>query len=85
MIFEQEELDWEVYRLYGWSRRISRCHGGDLTSWLLGHRAFAIALAREVAAGTARRRGSITTTPTPMTGSGSWPADYRELVERRLG
>lgn len=88
MLFEQEELDWEVYRLYG-------LIGEDLTlsgSWpsderhlALGERAFEIALARQVEAGTEQstwfeRHGSTPRTDLPD----HWPADYRDLVQRRL-
>ena len=84
MIFEQEELDWDVYRLYGLVEEDLTFHG-DLTELELGHRAFEIALARAVAAGTAEtawfeRHGSTPIIEIP----GSWPADYRALVERRL-
>jgi hypothetical protein len=88
MIFEQEELDWEVYRLYGFVDE-------DLTysgSWsevdrrlCLGERAFEIALARKLAQGTEesawfRRHGSAPIVEVPE----HWAADYRALVERRL-
>lgn len=84
LIAQQEELDWEVYRLYG-------ILGDDLTSPIeppglaLGERAFEIGLARRVAAGTEEtawfeRHGSMPITEIPS----HWPADYRELVQRRL-
>lgn len=88
MVFEQEELDWEVYRLYGLIDE-------DLTyagSWpkpdrklVLGERAFEIALARRVADGGEKtawfeRHGSTPTSELPA----HWPDDYRALVERRL-
>lgn len=88
MVFEQEELDWEVYRLYG-------LIDDDLTypvAWpederhlALGERAFEIALARKVAEGAEEtawfdRHGSTPRTEMPE----HWPADYRDLVQRRL-
>ncbi|WP_394159781.1 BREX-2 system adenine-specific DNA-methyltransferase PglX [Galactobacter valiniphilus] len=88
MLFEQEELDWEVYRLYGLVDE-------DLTytgAWpeaerllTLGERAFEIALARKAATGEAdlawfERHGSIPITELPT----HWPEDYRELVQKRL-
>lgn len=88
MIFEQEELDWEVYGLYGLVDE-------DLTysgTWsegerqlALGERAFEVALARKVAEGTEEtawfdRHGSTPRTDLPE----HWPADYRDLVQRRL-
>lgn len=84
MIFEQEELDWEVYRLYGLVEE-DLTYQGDLTELALGERAFEIVLARAVESGAEEtawfdRHGSIPITEVP----GSWPADYRELVERRL-
>ena len=87
MIFEQEELDWEVYRLYGLIDErpdLLRRLTVDRTR-RSGERAFEIALARRVAAATRRRRGSPGTarrrSPSCPT---HWPADYRTLVQRRL-
>ena len=84
MIFEQEELDWEVYRLYGLVEEDLTYHG-DLTELALGERAFEIALARAVESGVEvtawfERHSSTPITKLPE----SWPAHYRELVERRL-
>lgn len=85
MVALQEELDWEVYRLYGLIEDDLTYSGGDLPGLALGERAFEIALARKVAAGEEEtawftRHGStpITELPTP------WPAAYRDLVQRRL-
>ncbi|MPV35654.1 BREX-2 system adenine-specific DNA-methyltransferase PglX [Georgenia subflava] len=85
MIFDQEELDWEVYRLYGLIDEDVTYHGGALDEIDLGERAFEVALARAVASGAEEtawfeRHGS-----TPVTELRSvWPADYRAVVERRL-
>ncbi|MFC7548949.1 BREX-2 system adenine-specific DNA-methyltransferase PglX [Plantactinospora sp. GCM10030261] len=83
MIAAQEELDWEVYRLYG-------LLDDDLTTpepleLKLGERAFEIVLARKMAAGEVEtqwfaRHGSIPITELPA----HWPDDYRRLVERRI-
>jgi len=84
MIAEQEELDWECYRLYG-------LLGDDLTypssppQVRLGERAFEIALARATGRGEVtttwfERHGSTPTTEIPE----RWPDDYRSLVQRRL-
>lgn len=85
MIAEQEELDWEVYRLYG-------LIDDDLTSPLdvvprisLGERAFEILLGRRIAAGEMEsewfaRHGSSPITEVPA----RWPAEYQELVHKRL-
>lgn len=85
MISQQEELDWEVYGLYELVNDDLTYHGADLPELALGERAFEIALARRVAAGEQEtawfeRHGStpITQIPPP------WPADYRDLVQRRL-
>lgn len=86
MIAAQEELDWEVYGLYG----LLPEGADDLTTdepppLALGERAFEIALARKVAAGEEEtawfaRHGSTPLTELP----GHWPAAYRDLVQRRL-
>lgn len=79
MIAVQEELDWEVYRLYG-------LMDGDLThpdppELRLGERAFEIAMAQQkVETEWFNRHRSV---PVDKPNSG-WPADYRELVERRI-
>ncbi|NMM24415.1 MAG: BREX-2 system adenine-specific DNA-methyltransferase PglX [Phycicoccus sp.] len=84
MIFEQEELDWDAYALYGLVST-DLTYEGDLDTLTLGERAFEIALARQIESGAEEsawfdRHGStpITTLPT------EWPADYRDVVERRL-
>ncbi len=84
-IAQQEELDWEVYGLYGLPGGDLVYAGDDLPALDLGERAFEIALARRVATDgedTAwfTRHGStpITTIPT------HWSEAYRNLVQRRL-
>lgn len=84
MIAEQEELDWEVYRLYGLIDE-NLTYSGSVPEVALGERAFEIHLARTVAQGdevTAwfSRHGSVPITEIPA----HWPADYRNLVQRRL-
>ena len=84
-IFQQEELDWEVYRLYGLVTDDLTYPGASIEGISLGQRAFEIRLARQVAAGdevTAwfERHGSTTSPELPE----SWPVDYRTLVEKRL-
>lgn len=84
LIFEQEELDWEVYGQYGLlDEDLTYSDAFDLLQ--LGQRAFEIALARQVAAGDEQtawfeRHGSAPITDLPT----EWPDDYRALVERRL-
>ncbi len=85
MIAQQEELDWEVYWLYGLSKDNLTYEGSNLPGLALGERAFEIALARSVAAGNEEtawfeRHGSTPITEIPS----HWPGDYRELVQRRL-
>lgn len=85
LIFEQEELDWETYRLYGLVEQDLTYHGDAIDRIGFGERAFEIALARKVAAGEEEtawfdRHGSTPLCDLPA----HWAADYRELVERRL-
>ncbi|MDN4612312.1 BREX-2 system adenine-specific DNA-methyltransferase PglX [Arthrobacter burdickii] len=85
MIAQQEELDWEVYRLYGLIEEDLTYSGGELPEVALGERAFEIALARQIDGGESDtawfdRHGSVPVTEIPP----HWPAAYRELVQRRL-
>ncbi|SIS21986.1 N-6 DNA Methylase [Williamsia sterculiae] len=83
MIAHQEELDWECYRFYGLIDE-DLTYSGDLPGIALGERAFEIVLARAVEDGehTAwferHRSTPITEIPSHL------PADYRELLQRRL-
>ncbi len=81
MIAVQEELDWEVYRLYGLIDEDLTYGADDLPGLALGERAFEIALARS-GEETAwfERHGSKPITEIPA----HWPTAYRELVQRRL-
>ena len=83
MIAHQEELDWEYYRIYGLTED-DLTYKGDLAEIALGERAFEIALARRMKDGeqTAwfERHGSTPITEIPD----HLPADYRDLVQRRL-
>ncbi len=82
----QEELDWQSYSLYGLlDTSLTYPLSKTVPPIRLGERAFEIVLARRVAAGETtttwfERHGS---TPTPDIPS-HWPADYRELVQKRL-
>jgi hypothetical protein len=85
MVAAQEELDWEVYRLYGLIDRDMTYLGDDLPQLALGERAFEIILARAMQAGTEEtawfaRHGSTPITTIPD----HWPTAYRELVKERL-
>ncbi|WP_189671457.1 BREX-2 system adenine-specific DNA-methyltransferase PglX, partial [Promicromonospora soli] len=85
MVFEQEELDWEVYRLYGLIDEELNYQG--VIELGPSERAFAICLAREIEAG-----GTATKWFThhnhkfqPITDlPASWPSAYAEVVQRRL-
>lgn len=84
MIALQEELDWYVYQLYGLIDT-ALCYDDALPEVQLGQRAFEIQLARRMAAGETQstwfqRHGSTPVTEIPA----HWPADYRELIVRRL-
>lgn len=85
LIFEQEELDWETYRLYGLLDEDLTYHGEAVDQIDLGQRAFEIALARKVEAGEEEtawfdRHGSTPICDLPT----EWPDDYRVLVKKRL-
>jgi len=84
MIAHQEELDWEYYRLYGLIDA-DLTYPGDIPGIVLGERVFEIALARRMASGEEEsawftRHGSTPVTEIPD----HLPADYRELLQRRL-
>ncbi|WP_431917720.1 BREX-2 system adenine-specific DNA-methyltransferase PglX [Micromonospora wenchangensis] len=83
MIAVQEELDWEVYRLYGLLKDDLTC--AEPPEIKLGERAFEIVLARRMAAGEVEtqwfaRHGSTPITELPA----HWSDEYRELVQRRI-
>lgn len=87
LVAEQEELDWEVYRLYGLIENDLTYTGDDLPEVALGERAFEIVLARQAAAG--QTQTSWFTHPqhshTPVTEiPDRWPAAYQDLVRRRI-
>jgi hypothetical protein len=85
MVFEQEELDWEVYRAYGLTDEDLTYSGDGIGRLALGERAFEIGLARLVAEGSEdtawfERHGSTPISNIPA----EWPEDYRALVHKRL-
>nr|WP_205864212.1 BREX-2 system adenine-specific DNA-methyltransferase PglX [Planosporangium mesophilum] len=85
MIATQEELDWEVYGLYGLLDDDLTAPEGSVPGLKLGERAFEIVLARKVAAGAAKtqwfaRHGSAPITEIPA----HWPEAYKAVVERRI-
>jgi hypothetical protein len=85
MIFEQEELDWDVYRLYSLIDVNLTYSGSGIDGIALGERAFEIDLARRVEEGNEgtawfERHGSTPITELPEL----WPGNYKALVQRRL-
>ncbi|NDK90271.1 BREX-2 system adenine-specific DNA-methyltransferase PglX [Gordonia desulfuricans] len=86
MLSTQEDLDWEVYHLYGLTdSNLNLPDGASSPGISLGERAFEIALARRIASGDAEsewftRHGSTPITEIPA----HWPQEYRDLVQRRL-
>ena len=81
MIAVQEELDWEIYQLYGLVDEDLTYGADDMPGLALGQRAFEIVLARsdEESAWFNRHESKPITEIPPQ-----WPTAYRELVERRL-
>ena len=84
MIALQEELDWQVYKLYGLARE-ELCFDGEPPPIHLGERAFEIALAQDCATGSTTTTWFVRHSAQPVTELPThWPADYRALVERRI-
>ena len=85
MIFEQEELDWEVYGLYGLIGVDLTYSGSAIGGIALGERVFEIDLARRVEGGEEETTWFERHYSTPLTDfPGSWPDDYKALVQDRL-
>lgn len=85
MISLQEELDWEALAAYGLVSNDQPVLGVEAPPIQLGQRAFEIVLARQLAVGEAEttwfdRHDSSPITEVPA----DWPAEYRDLVERRV-
>ncbi|MCF7993508.1 MAG: BREX-2 system adenine-specific DNA-methyltransferase PglX [Chromatiaceae bacterium] len=84
MIAWQEELDWQVYRIYGVLDE-ALCDADEPPGIRLGERAFEILLARQLAAGTISTTWFDRHNAQPVTECPAhWPADYRALVDRRI-
>lgn len=85
MIAEQEELDWQVYHLYGFTDSDLSLPVGEVPELKLGERAFEIALARRVQTGEPETAWFDRHRSTPVTEiPAHLPAGYREAVEQRL-
>ncbi|MEV5956797.1 BREX-2 system adenine-specific DNA-methyltransferase PglX [Streptomyces sp. NPDC051987] len=92
MIALQEELDWQVYGLYGLLSEaeterttVPSLDPGTIPEVQLGERAFEIVLARKRASGEAdtawfERHGSTPVVEIP----GHWPRWYRDIVQARI-
>jgi hypothetical protein len=85
MIALQEELDWQVYHLYGLLDEDLSLPPDEVPPLKLGERPFEIIMARQMAAGELEttwfeRHGSTPITELPA----HWPERYRRAVERRL-
>lgn len=84
MIVLQEELDWWCYRAYGLLDEDLTFNGGS-PPIQLGQRAFEVVLARRIQAGEVQTKWFERHGSTPITDVlADWPADYRELIERRI-
>ena len=85
MIAQQEELDWQVYWLYGLIDEDLTYSGNDIPGIVLGERAFEIVLARAVRDGQEETAWFTRHGSTPITEIPSyWPAEYQKLVQRRI-
>jgi hypothetical protein len=85
MVAIQEELDWEVYRLYSLLDEDLTAPKNAVPGIRFGERAFEIVLARRVARGETEtqwfaRHGSTPITEIPD----HWPEAYKAAVERRI-
>ncbi len=86
MIALQEELDWQVYSLYGLLVDELTAPVERVPELRLGERAFEIVLARKMAAGEVETEWFVRHRSTPITEvPGHWPAEYRAVVEKRIG
>ncbi|KJE22119.1 hypothetical protein FF36_03551 [Frankia torreyi] len=85
MIALQEELDWQVYRLYDLLADELTAPAEVVPELKLGERAFEIVLARRIAAGEAESEWFVRHRSTPITELPEhWPAEYRAVVEKRI-
>ena len=86
MIAVQEELDWHVYSLYGLiDEDLTISDLDNVPGIQQGERAFEYILARQVAAGESSTRWFSHHRSYPRTTlPDHWPAEYRDLVQRRV-
>ncbi|WP_306316463.1 MULTISPECIES: BREX-2 system adenine-specific DNA-methyltransferase PglX [unclassified Streptomyces] len=86
MIALQEELDWQVYALYGLTDTDLRpATPDDVPPLALGERAFEIVLARAIERGEASSEWFTRHNSTPLTElPAHWPATYKDIVNQRI-
>ncbi|MGV9326756.1 BREX-2 system adenine-specific DNA-methyltransferase PglX [Streptosporangium sandarakinum] len=85
MISLQEELDWEVYKLYGILDEDLTYSGDDLPGLNLGERAFEIILGGDYLDGRTDTQWFARHGSTPIRDVPShWPQAYQDLVRRRI-
>lgn len=86
MISLQEELDWQVYSLYGLlDEELTASEKARPPMLSLGERAFEIVLARKMAAGEAETQWFARHKSTPITElPAHWSDEYKAIVERRI-
>ena len=85
MVSLQEELDWEVYGLYGLVDEVLTYAGMDPPGLALGERAFEIALARQMAADEVETAWFTQHGSTPIEDlPPEWTQEYTALVQRRI-
>ncbi|MFF0308143.1 BREX-2 system adenine-specific DNA-methyltransferase PglX [Streptosporangium sp. NPDC004379] len=85
MISLQEELDWEVYKLYGILDEDLTYPGDDLPGLNLGERAFEIILGARLLDGETDTQWFARHGSTPIRDVPShWPQAYQDLVRRRI-
>jgi hypothetical protein len=94
MIYWQEELDWQVYELYGLidPEDLLALRGSEAMDLLadrglsLGERTFEIYMARQIADGNLQTKWFTKLNAVQITNPPSdWPTNYRDLVNRRIG
>ncbi len=85
MISLQEELDWQVYHLYGLIDEDLSLPPDQVPPIRLGERPFEILMARQMAAGELETAWFERHRSTPITElPAHWPEHYRRAVERRI-
>ncbi|MFJ9544198.1 BREX-2 system adenine-specific DNA-methyltransferase PglX [Streptomyces sp. NPDC101225] len=85
MIAFQEELDWQVYSIYGLHPAHLSCVRDEVPELEPGQRAFEIVLARKIESGEVATKwfshhGYTAITEVPE----HWPTSYREIVQKRI-